>query len=368
MLHNRYRAQGGEERAVSDIEDLLRRHGHEVRLIERSSVEASRWRAGAGMLAGGLDPDAVGAAVRDLQADVLHVHNVHPLFGWRALAAAQANGARTVFHVHNFRLFCAISVSYYDGEPCYRCRGRNTWPGLRLRCRGSLTEAATYAVGLSRQQPRLFEHTDRFVVLSQAHGARLKELGLPGDRATTLPNFVPEANLATASGAGEGRHALVSGRLVPEKGFDTAVAAARAAGVPLVVAGEGPDAGRLRELAGDAEVTFTGRLTPERLAEVRRQAGVVLVPSRCEEACPYSVLDALADGIPVLASDRGGLPEMVDPDAVLPAEDAQAWGEGLRRLWADPESRAQAGASALDRARSQFAERAYYDRLVEVYG
>jgi glycosyltransferase involved in cell wall biosynthesis len=319
------------------------------------------------MLAGGLDPQEVDAAVRDLGADVVHVHNVHPLFGWRALAAARARGARTVFHVHNFRLFCAISVSYYDGAPCYRCRGRNTWPGLRLGCRGSVVEAATYAVGLRRQQPRLFEHAQRFVVLSQAHGARLAELGLPGERATTLPNFIPQANLAAASASGDGRYALVSGRLVPEKGFDTAVAAARAAGVPLIVAGEGPDAGRLRELAGDAEVTFTGQLTGERLAEVRRQAGAVLVPSRCEEACPYSVLDALGDGVPVLASDRGGLPEMVDPESVLPAEDQGAWDRALKQMWQDREARGQAGAAALDRARRQFSEDDYYNRLLEIY-
>jgi len=353
---------------VSEIAGLLSRHGHTVRVLERHSDEATRGQAARALVAGGADPDEVDAAVSEFQPDVVHAHNLHPLFGWRALAAARARGVRTVLHLHNFRLFCAIAVAYRDGAPCHRCRGTNTWPGLRLRCRGSLSEAAVYALGLHRQQPRLFQHTDRFVVLSEGHGAQLKELGLPDERTVTLPNFIPQDDVAATSPARAGRYALVSGRLVPEKGFDTAIAAARNARVPLVVAGEGPDEPRLRRLAGDYDARFCGQLTPEELAEARRSAAVVLVPSRCEEACPYSVLDALAAGIPLLVSDRGGLPEMVDAEAVLPADDELAWTAALGAAWRDPGGRTEAGDQGLARAREKFGERRFYNRLLEVYG
>ena len=368
LLHNRYRSLGGEERTVEDIFGLLAARGHQVERLERSSASAGRARAARGLLAGGVDPEEVGAAVRRMRADVVHAHNVHPLFGWRALAAARSAGARTVFHLHNFRLFCAIAIAYRDGAPCYRCRGQNTLPGLRLRCRGSWPEAAVYAAGLHRQQPHLFDKVERFVVVSEAHGNRLVELGLPADKATTLRNFVPAQRFVAESRAGEGRYALVAGRLVEEKGFDVAVRAAVSAGVPLVVAGQGPDGPRLEQLAGGGDVRFTGLLTPERLAEVRREAGVVLAPSRCEEACPYSVLDASAAGVPVLASDRGGLPELVSPDGVvLGAEDQRAWTEALGQLWGDPPERARLGAVALERARERLGEERYYRGLMEVY-
>ena len=216
MIHNRYRLPGGEERAVSDIAALLSRRGHVVEVLERSSTDASRVQAARSLLSGGLDPDEVAGAARLLRADVVHAHNVHPLFGWRALAAARAAGARTVLHLHNFRLFCAIGIAYRDGAPCFRCRGRDTLPGLRLRCRGSLTEAAVYAAALHRQQPALFEHSDRFVVVSEAHGSRLRELGLPGDRTVTLPNFVAGGPVR-GSIAGGGRH-VRAGRRPPGRG------------------------------------------------------------------------------------------------------------------------------------------------------
>ena len=368
LLHNRYRHQGGEERAVADLATLLGRRGHTVDVLERSSGNVGSATAARGLLLGGVDPAEVGRTARGMRADVVHVHNIHPLFGWRALAEARRAGARTVLHLHNFRLFCAISIGYRDGRPCFRCRGADTRPGLRLRCRGSLGEAAVYAAGLHRQQPRLYEYVDRFVAVSDATATRLVELGLPAGAAVTLPNFVLPEGFAPGSRAGDGAYVMVSGRLVEEKGFDTAIAAARAAGVPLVVAGDGPDAARLRVLAAGGEVRFTGRLERGALAELRMGAATVLAPSRWEEPCPYAVLDALAAGVPVLASDRGGLPELVGQGAVLPAADASAWAAALGELWRNPALRRARGQEALWAARERFGEDRYYDRLMPVYG
>jgi glycosyltransferase involved in cell wall biosynthesis len=367
LLHNRYRAEGGEERAVADLEALLRSRGHDVELMERSSAEVGRARAAGALVRGGTDPEAVADAVRRLRAEVVHAHNLHPLFGRRALAAARAAGARTVVHLHNFRLFCAVAIAYRDGAPCFRCRGRDTLPGLRLRCRGSLPEAAAYAVGLSAQQPGVFAHADAFVAVSEATAARLIELGLPAARTRALTNFVAAGAFAARSEAAAGGYALVSGRLVEEKGFDTAIMAARAAGVALVIAGSGPDEARLRALAAGAEVRFTGHVAPPELARLRAGAGAVLVPSRWEEPCPYAALDALAAGVPVLASDRGGLPEAVGAEAVLAPGDAARWAEALARLWGDPARRAERGTAALERARRLFSEDAYHERLLEIY-
>jgi glycosyltransferase involved in cell wall biosynthesis len=367
ILHNRYRAAGGEERAVADLAALLARRGHEVDVLERSSHGLARAQAARGMLSGGLDPDEIADVVRLRRVRVVHAHNIHPLFGWRALAAARRAGARTVLHLHNYRLFCAIGIAYRDGAPCFRCRRGRTLPGLRLRCRGSIPEAAVYAAALHRQQPRLFEHVDQFIAVSETLAAHLRDLGLPAPLTATLPNFVPDQDFATESAAGAGEFALAVGRLTEEKGFDTAIAAAREAGLPLVIAGAGPDEPRLRALAAGDQVRFAGRLPPDGLAELRRRAAVVLAPSRWEEPCPYAVLEALAAGVPVLSSDRGGLRELVGDDAALPATDRSAWSKALSCLWESPELRAERGRQVLSRARARFGEAGYYERLMRLY-
>src|ERR1700678_452941 len=119
LLHTRCRAEVGEERAVADAAALLRARGHEVRMLERTSAGLARGKAAYSLVRGGIDADEVATAVKAFGAEVVHAHNVHPLFGYRALAAAQAAGARTVLHLHNFRLFCAIYSGYRDGALCF---------------------------------------------------------------------------------------------------------------------------------------------------------------------------------------------------------------------------------------------------------
>jgi len=69
----------------------------------------------------------------------------------------------------------------------------------------------------------------------------------------------------------------------------------------------------------------------------------------------------------VLASSRGGLPELVDPGSILPADDATAWAQALRRLWGDRRQLALRGQEALQRARERHDEEIYLERLLAIY-
>ena len=369
ILHNRYREAGGEERSVAAIARLLRGRGHAVAVLEQDSATAGRTQAARALLAGGLEPGAVERAVRTHRADVVHAHNIHPLFGARALAAARRAGARVVMHLHNYRLVCAIAIDYRDGEVCTRCRGRNTLPGVRLRCRGSLPESVAYGVGLARQQRSTIRAVDRFVAPSAFAARRLADQALGDAPVTVLHNFVGADEFADTPPPQRGSHALFAGRLVEEKGADTAIRAAAASGVPLAVAGTGPDAPRLERLAReqDAPVTFLGRIAPEQMGAVRARAAFVLAPSRWDEPCPYSVIEAMAAGLPVLASARGGLPEMVGEQAVLPDRGVDGWAAAMRTLWDDDGERAQQAAQAHTRARELFGEERFYSALMDVY-
>src|SRR2546429_7253342 len=250
VLHSRYRTTGGEERAAADLLWLLReRLAEDAELLERDSARFGRGGAAAGLLRGGLDPEEVAAAVRRTGARIVHAHNVNPSFGWRALAAARAAGARVVMHLHNYRLVCAVGTCFTRGADCTRCHGRNTLPGGVLACRGGRGEAAVYAAGLTLWQRRLAACVDVFAVPSAAARERLEVLGAPlGGRTTIVPHVVRA--FADGSRAADGRHVLVASRLAPEKGVEVAIDACASAGIPLVVAGDGPEAATPRARAG----------------------------------------------------------------------------------------------------------------------
>ena len=342
FLHNRYRQRGGEERAVEDLAWLVREHvGEEVELLERDSALVGRTYAAAGMLRGGLDPAEVARAVRRTRARVVHAHNLHPSFGWRALAAARDAGARVVAHLHQYRLVCAVGICFTAGQECTRCHGRNTLPGVLRNCRGSRAEALTYAGALALWQRRLADVIDAAIVPSEFARARLRELGAPLPATHVLAH--PVRAFAQRSQAADGSYALMAGRLEPEKGLDVAVEACRLARIPLVVAGEGSQRARFE---GVPDVTFVGHVGASRLDELRAGARLALMPSLTAETFGLSAAEAMAAGVPVAAANIGALPELVPAEWLTPPGDARALAETIATLAADP----SAGARARERA------------------
>jgi glycosyltransferase involved in cell wall biosynthesis len=369
FLHHRYRSTGGEERAVRDLQWLVREQlGEDAELLERDSGTLPGRDAAAGLLAGGLRPETVARAVRHTGARIVHAHNLHPTFGWRSLAAAQAAGARVVMHLHQYRMVCAIGVCFRNGAECTRCHGRNTLPGVLLNCRGSRAEALAYGAALSLWQHRLAAHVDAFVVPSRFARARLQELGAPVDEAFVVPH-VTRSFAATAPTTRQGP-ALVVSRLAPEKGVDVAIEACRIAGVELVVAGDGPERPRLTELAAAgaaagavAGVRFVGHVDDARLAQLRESASVAVVPSRSAETFGLAAAEAMAAGLPVAATRVGALPELIPADWLAPAGDALSLAAVISRLHANR----PAGAQAIARARQLTAPEAVGPALAEVY-
>jgi glycosyltransferase involved in cell wall biosynthesis len=375
FLHNRYRTSGGEERAVEDLLWLVReRLGEPAQLLERDSAAVGRAQAALGLLRGGLAPQEVAGAVRLSGARVLHAHNLQPTLGWRALAAARAAGARVVLHLHQYRLVCAIGVCYTRGAECTRCHGRNTLAGVRLNCRGSLPEALAYGASLALWQRRLLGEADAVIVPSEFARERLRELGAPlaWERVHVLaPPVRAAAAPATDALAAESHalapaadsYALVVARLAPEKGVDVAIDACRLAGIPLVVAGDGPEREALAARARAGEVRFVGHVDDEQLASLRARASIALVPSRSAESFGLAAAEAMAVGLPVAGSRVGALPELVGEDALVASGDAAALAGAIARLAGDR----QAGERGRERVRALCSPETVARALAAVY-
>ncbi|HEY1689398.1 MAG TPA: glycosyltransferase family 4 protein [Solirubrobacteraceae bacterium] len=378
FLHNRYRTTGGEERVVEDLLWLVSELLDEpAELISRDSLATGRARAAVSLLAGGSAAHEVAEAVRSTGARILHAHNLHPLFGWRSLAAAKAAGAKVVLHLHQYRLVCAVGVCFTAGQECLRCHRRNTLPGVLHNCRGSRGEALTYAAALALWQRRMLAQADAVVVPSRFAAARLRELGAPLPQDVhVIPPPLRTLSDVDAPLPRDG-YALIVGRLAAEKGVEVAIDACAAVGRELVVAGDGPLMEDLRgrasragvgyaqrhERASHVQVRFTGTVSSEELARLRAGAALALVPSRSAETFGIAAAEAMAAGLPVLASDVGALPELVEADGLVPPGDPQALAAGIERRWGDRE----AGARGRGRVAEVCAPQAVAASLGELY-
>ncbi|HCA27479.1 MAG TPA: glycosyltransferase family 1 protein [Betaproteobacteria bacterium] len=152
------------------------------------------------------------------------------------------------------------------------------------------------------------------------------------------------------------------GRLVGWKGLHVVVDALAGLGkAHYLIVGEGGERRRLEEMArrlGIADrVHFTGRVSHDQLPETLREADLFVQPSIGEEAFGISVVEAMACGVPVLASRNGGLVEVVEDGKtgrLLPPGDAPAWRAALAALLAAPETRMTMGQAARERADGEF--------------
>lgn len=354
VAHNRYSsAQPSGENTVVDAEmRMLAEAGVAVVPFLRSSDEIPALPPAQRALLP-VSPIYAPHAQRDLAAllaaerpDVVHLHNPYPLLSPWVVRTAHAHGVPVVQTVHNFRHVCVSGVFYRQGRECQECVGR-AWavPAVRHGCyRGSRAQSVVMATALAAHRGT-WRRVDRFLALNPTLGRHLSTLGVPDDRVVVRPNVAPDPGPHTVPGDGF----LFVGRLSPEKGVGLLLDAwsrhPDGSLGRLSIAGDGPLRGAVEAAASArGDVAYLGRLAAAQVSGVMRRAAVVVVPSTCPEVCPMALIEALANGRPVLATANGGLPWLIGADqpgeaagwVVVPAPDALAA--------ALPRARAEAGA------------------------
>ena len=171
---------------------------------------------------------------------------------------------------------------------------------------------------------------------------------------------------------------LCVGRLVPEKGFDLALAAfalvlERFPSARLIFAGEGPELNKLKQRAFDLQilnsVEFVGAVPPQRVAGLMGEATLVLVPSRLE-GFGLVALEAGSMARPVVATSVGGLPEVIvhqETGLLTACDNSQALGEAIKLLLQQPEKARCIGWAARERAQKEFSWKRHVDAYDSQY-
>jgi glycosyltransferase involved in cell wall biosynthesis len=202
-----------------------------------------------------------------------------------------------------------------DGKVCTDCVGtRLNLPSVRHGCyRDSRLQTVPVTLGLDFHRRTWREGVDRFLALTPFMRDMLVAGGMPADRITIRPTWVPDPGHE----ATPGRDVLYVGRLDAAKGVDRLLEAwrlgGRDSGRTLVVAGDGPMAALVEQAAAeDATVRWRGRLEPAEVSEAMRDAALLVVPSRFFEGFPLVVAEAFGRGRPVLTVSGGSVGTIVD--------------------------------------------------------
>jgi glycosyltransferase involved in cell wall biosynthesis len=170
----------------------------------------------------------------------------------------------------------------------------------------------------------------------------------------------------------DGALVVAVGSLFPVKDHATLLrAAASLPDVRIAIAGEGGEDAALRRLASELAITPRVHLLGQR-DDVDRilRAADLFCQSSLSEGLPLAIIEAMAWGLPVVATRVGGVPELVQDGAtghLVPPGDSEALAAGIRRIHANPEEAARFGRAGMARARSHFSLGAMMDAYLTLY-
>lgn len=371
VVHNAYQQRGGEDAVVEAEVALLRAHGHAVELYMRHNDDAQAM----GLPALGRDTVWSPRTGRDLRLlfsqfkpDVVHVHNSFPLISPSVYWAAAQAGVPVVQTLHNFRLICPQALLLREGRICEDCVGRVPWRAVQHGCyRGSMAQSAAVATMLQvhRAMGTWSEKVTLYIALNGFCRDKFIEGGLPAERIRVKPNFVDLP--AAAPQAREGF--LFVGRLSREKGLGVLAQALghRPAGVVVYAAGSGPDEGLLDDVTG---IQRLGALKPEDVyAQMARRSALVL-PSIWYENFPRTLVEAYANGLPVIASRLGAMATLVeDGHTGLLFEPGNAADLAAKLAWAEanPLALREMGSNARHRYEAELTGAVNHRQLQAIY-
>jgi glycosyltransferase involved in cell wall biosynthesis len=377
VVHNRYQIRAGEDESTDREIALLRAHGHEVveyiednRRIERISAPHLALRT----VWSRKSSYQLRHLMRGCRPHIAYFQNTFPLISPAAYYVAKAEAIPTVQTLRNYRLLCPNALLFRDGHRCEACVGRFVpWPGVVHSCyRGS--RAASGAVAAMLTIHRLL-HTwdtkvDVYIALTEFSRQKFIHGGLPAKKIVVRPNFVhPDPG----PGSGHREYALFVGRLFPEKGLDTLLAAWRRLGgqVPLKIVGEGPRHNHCTaEYRAQPNIEWLGGRTLEEVYMLMGSASFLVFPSTWYEGLPRTIIEAFARGTPVLASNLGAMSTVVEHGRTglhFTPGDPRDLAATVEWAWSHPQMTATMGREARREYEAKYTAAQSYERLMAIF-
>ena len=376
LLANKfYYRRGGDCVYMLNLEQLLKKHGHEVAVFAMDYPENldTPWRKYfpqnmTKLMAftrpfGSIEvKNKFNRLLDDFRPDVLHLNNIHTQLSPVIAELAHWRGIRVVWTLHAYKLLCPRYDCLLDGrDVCEACFKGDKSPCLAHSCmKGSkIASWVGFREALAWNRQRLEQATDVFICPSRFMAEKMVQGGFDASKMAVLCNFI-DAGRCQKEDYGKEDYYCYIGRLSQEKGVRTLLEVANGLPHTLKVIGDGPLADGLKAMAGN-HVEFLGHKDWDEIKALVGRARFCVVPSEWYENNPLSVIEAQCLGTPVLGARIGGIPELTD--RTFRSGDVDELRAQISKMWDDVFDYRRLA----EEAQRRYDAEAYYKRLMEVY-
>lgn len=385
--------KGGSEKYYFEIGQLLKEHGHEVAYFSMNN-EKNIKTGDKEYFVDEIDLNTVSKlkaldviysktnykkmieAIEDFKPDVIHVNNFQRQLSASIIKAANDKKIPVVFTAHDVQAICpGITMMDNDRNVCELCMNGKYMNCVRKSCnKGSKAKSLIGALeGYYYRIKKIYNEKIAYIITpSEFYRTKFLEDGTNPKHVEAIHNFIIASDYDVKTEVGD--YALYFGRLSKEKGINNLIEAfAKCDEGKLYIAGEGPEKENIEQFIKDNKLTkrvkLLGFLNKEQMTEQVRKARFIVVPSIWYENCPYSVMETLATGKPVIGANIAGIPELVinnENGFTYKYDDVNELAEKLNILFKDEKLVKKFSKKAKELSK-QYDKEEYYKKIERIY-
>lgn len=316
-------------------------------------------------------------AIEEFKPDIVHLNNFQRQLSASIIKPIKEKNIPIVFTAHDVQAICpAITMMDSNKEVCEQCMKGKYTNCIKKSCvKDSKLKSVLGALeGYYYRAKSIYtKKIDYIITPSEFYKEKLIQDGIPEFKIKALHNFVDIENYDIET-IDEG-YALYFGRLSKEKGILNLIQAfSKLQEGILYIAGEGPEKENIQQFIKENKlenrVKLLGFLNQDQMKDTIRKAKFIVVPSIWYENCPYSVMETLAIGKPVIGAKIAGIPELVEDGKngfVYKHDDIDELSSKMKKLFEDDELVLEFGKYAKENAKKLYSKEVYYKEIMEVY-
>lgn len=392
LLVNKFHyLRGGSEKYYFELANLLKRKGHTVAFFSMKHPEnittgdkeyfvdeidlntGSKLKA-FDVIYSKTNKKLMTKALDEFKPDIVHINNFQRQLSASIIDAIKEKNIPIVMTAHDLNPICPASIMLYDGKPCEDCLTKGYTQCIKKKCnKGStLKSIIGYAEKKYYDCHRVFKKVDCIISPSEFNKKQFIKGKLNCNEIKVLHNFVNESEHNEYV---LGDYAFYFGRLSKEKGILNLVEAIK--DIPdskLLIAGDGPERENIeayieKHNLGD-RITLLGYQNQDNIREYIRNSRFIVVPSIWYENCPYSILETLEIGKPVIGSRIGGIPELIEDGKngfLYKSDSVSELKEKMQELFVNDEKVKDFSNNSRKLYEKNYSPNAYYNNLMIIY-